>query len=336
MIKLKINGKQYTLPQLIQFATTHILPANCVQSVDSGLDLKDLETFLKLGINDAGSDPDWIDNILRPLSKFDEQQLGFVDAIIKSPYRIDPHDIIKWAMKREYKFFSADMDDSQIGEQLLLTMNPVDRTASKYFDLDAFIEELADIYPMSISHGFAVFGPSIKPLVDFSFERERNPQLKIQITVGTYTCINYCEPDAQEQLHEYIDANELDPTEFTLRTNASWLDLSDLSLTDLTTLVNQLNNTGYGCDLYMLHCLYDACDNDIRKVFKLFDDDVMIFKHNGPVSIFDFCLTDQPVTVEELLTEKCELFFDLEQIAINYKQRFKVYSTNSIGTYLMV
>lgn len=336
MIKLKINGKQYTLPQLIQFATTHILPANCVQNVDSGLDLKDLETFLKLGINDAGSDPDWIDNILTPLTKLDDEQLGFVDAVIKSPYRVDPHNIIKWAIKRDYKFFPADMDDSQIGEQLVLTMNPVDRTASKYFDLDAFIEELADIYPMSISHGFAIFGPSIKPLVDFSFERERNPQLKIQITVGTYTCINYCEPDAQEQLHEYIDANELDPTEFTLRTNASWLDLSDLSLTDLTTLVNQLNNTGYGCDLYMLHCLYDACDNDIRKVFKLFDEDVMIFKHDGPVSIFDFCLTDQPVTVEELLTEKCELFFDLKQIAIDYKKRFKVYSTNSIGTYLMV
>lgn len=336
MIKLKINGKQYTLPQLIQFATTHILPANCVQSVDSGLDLKDLETFLKLGINDAGSDPDWVDNILRPLSKFDDQQLGFVDAIIKSPYRVDPHDIIKWAMKRDYTFFPADMDDAEIGEQILLTMDPMKRTVSKYFDLEKFISELADIYPMSISHGFAVFGPSIKPSVDFSFLKERNPQLKIQVTIGTYTCINYCEQDKQEQLHQYIDSNELDPSEFTVRTNAPWLDLSDLSLTDLTTLVNGLNETGYGCDLYMLHCLYDACNQDIRKVFKLFTDDVMVFKHNGPASILDFCLADQPVTVEELLTEKCELFFDLEQIAINYKQRFKVYSTNSIGTYLMV
>lgn len=336
MIKLKINGKQYTLPQLIQFATTHILPANCVSTVDSGLDLKDLETFLKLGINDAGSEPDWVDNILTPLAKFDDEQLGFVDAVIKSPYGVDPHDIIKWARKRDYTFFPADMDDEQIGEQLLLTMDPVKRTTSKYFNLDAFIEELADIYPMSISHGFAVFGSSIKPSVDFAFERERNPQLKIQVTIGTYTCINYCEQDKQEQLHHYIDSNKLDPSEFTVRTNAPWLDLSGLSLTDLTTLVNGLNDTGYGCDLYMLHCLYDACDQDIRKVFKLFTDDVMVFKHNGPVSVFDFCLADQPVTVEQLLTEKCELFFDLKQIAINYKKRFKVYSTNSIGTYLMV
>lgn len=336
MIKVKINGKQYTLPQLIRFASTHILPANCVSTVDSGLGLKDLETFLKLGINDAGSEPDWVDNILTPLAKFDDEQLGFVDAVIKSPYRVDAHNIIKWARKRNYTFFPADMDDEQIGEQLILIMDPVERTTSKYFDLDAFIEELANIYPMSISHGFAVFGSSIKPSVDFAFERERNPRLKIQVTIGTYTCINYCEQDKQEQLHHYIDSNELDPSEFTVRTNASWLDLSDLSLTDLTTLVNGLNETGYGCDLSMLHCLYDACNHDIRKVFKLFTDDVMVFKHNGPISILDFCLTDQPVTVEELLTEKCELFFDLEQIAINYKQRFKVYSKNSIGTYLMV
>lgn len=335
MIKLKINGKQYTLPQLIQFASTHILPANCVQSVDSGLDLKDLETFLKLGTNDAGSDPDWVDNILAPISKLDDEQLGFVDAVIKSSYRVDPHNIIKWAQKRQYHFFDADLDDSAIGEQLVLTMDPYKRMESKYFDLEVFIKQLAEVYPMYIAHGFAVFGGSVKPNVDFAIQRERDFKLKIQITVGTYTCINYCEPDKAEQLHNYIDLNELDPTDFVVRTNASWLDLSGLSLTELTTLINNLNETGYGCDLYMLHCLYDACDKDIRKLFKLFGSDFMVFKHNGPVSIFDFCLADQPVTVEELLTEKCELFFDLEQITIDYKKRFKLCSVNSVGTYLM-
>lgn len=334
MIKLKINGKHYTLPQLIQFATTHTLPANCVQSVDSGLDLKDLETFLKLGINDAGSDPDWL-NILTLISKLDDEQLGFVDAVVKSPYRIDPHNIVKWAIKRDYKFFDADLDDSAIGEQLVLTMDPYKRMESRYFDLDTFVEELAEVYPMYIAHGFAVFGGSVKPNVDFTISRERDLKLKIQITIGTYTCINYCEADKAEQLHEYIDLNELDPSSFIVRTNASWLDLSGLSLTDLTTLVNNLNETGYGCNLYMLHCLYDACDEDIRKLFKLFESDFMVFQHDGPVSIFDFCLADQPVTVEELLTQKCELFFDLEQIAIDYKKRFKICSTNSIGTYLI-
>lgn len=328
MIEIKVNGKWYDLPKIIEFCKTSILPSHDLK-VKSDPSLPDLELWIKLTLEDAATEPSVI-RLMEILSKLDEEQLGFVDAIIKSNLRVDINKVIKeWAPKRAYQFYSVDMTDEDIGEVLVLTSNPQTRWKNKFFDLEKFVKALSKECNFYVNCGFMLYGDKIKPGIENS-GADLNKVLTIEVVHDTQTCKDFTDPDQRRKFVQYLADNDLLDSELTIKTNLPWFDLSKLSISDLTTLVNGLDEFSSG----FVKCLFEQAGSVDKMIRLLYD-----FKYTQVSSLSDilqFWIKERPTTVEQLMTEKAEDWFDFKAIAVEYKKRFKLNVTNACGTYLMV
>ena len=334
MIEIKFNGKWYDIKQIIQFAYKHVLPSNSIDEVKTEPRLPDLELFIKLGTADDLYEKSWLE-ILSILSKMDSEQLGFIDAFIKSNLRVDINKVIKkWAVDRDYAFYPSDMDDSAIGESVILTANPPERFKFKSFDLKTFIIELSTVCNYYIDQGYMIYGDSVESGVSFDNEKERN-SLVIEVAFDTEVCKDFCNERQRQIFVQYLADKEKLDEKLDIRTNAKWLKLPPMTVTDLTTFVNTYSDLSDSFDLELLHCIYNQCKGNMQKMYSVMTDCSFV-KVNRLTDVLSYWQLTRPLAVEELITEKCELFYDLDFIGKQYKKRFQLNQSNAMGTYLMV